>query len=76
MSYSTLKGSVSRSASGVLGLAQKMVDRVVSPDARRMTYSAVSGFAKERPLLAVCPSLSSPIALAAIFLSIFYSFLH
>ena len=68
MSYSTLKGSVSRSASGVLGLAQRLVDRVVSPDARQMTYSAVAGFAKERPLLAVCPtSCSPPVPLPLLF---------
>lgn len=57
MSYSSVKGTVARGASGLLAFAQRQLDRVVSADARQMTYNAVIGFAQERPFLAVCPSL-------------------
>ena len=70
MSYSSVKGTVARGASGLLSFVQRQLDRVVSADARQMTYKAVIGFAQERPFLAVCP-ISSFLSLL---LSYFYSF--
>jgi len=58
-----IKANVRDNATGMYAYAQRQVDRVVSPDARRKAYDQTASFASAKPLLFVreIPS-SSPRA--------------
>jgi hypothetical protein len=49
--------AIQERASGIFTRVQKLVDRVVSPDARQQFYTNTSAFANEQPLLAVSIAL-------------------
>jgi len=46
--------AIQQRASGILARIQSLVDRIVSPDARKEYYYKIVAFAQDQPLLFVC----------------------